>query len=74
MPLDPQIAKLLEQVNAAPPMSRGTPEQGRAGFRRLAMASAAFAPRVEVGSTEDLEVPGAVGSLPARLYLHRATP
>ena len=69
MPLDPQIAKLLEQVNSAPPMSRGTPEQGRAGFRRLAMASAAFAPQVEVGSVEDLEVEGAAGPLPARLYL-----
>jgi acetyl esterase len=49
-------------------MSRGTPEEGRAGFRRLAMASAAFAPQVEIASVEDLEVDGAVGPLPARLY------
>ena len=68
MPLDAQISQLLEQINAAPPMSRGTPEAARDGFRKLTSAAAAFAPEVTVGSVEDLEVDGAEGRLPARLY------
>ena len=68
MGLDPQIAQLLEQINAAPPMSRGTPEQARDGFRKLTAAAAAFSPEICVGSIEDIEVDGAAGPLPARLY------
>ena len=68
MPLDAQIAQLLEQINAAPPMSRGTPEEARDGFRKLTAAAAAFSPEIRVGSIEDLEVDGAAGPLPARLY------
>ena len=68
MSLDPQIAQLLEQINAAPPMSRGTPEEARDGFRKLTTAAAAFAPEITVGAIEDIEVDGAEGRLPARLY------
>lgn len=68
MPLDPQIATLLEHLNQAPPMSLGTPEQARAGFRQMSEAAAAFGPEIEVGEVTDLEVPGAAAPLPARLY------
>jgi acetyl esterase len=68
MPLDPQIAALLERVNALPPASSGTPEEARKSFRRLTLASAAMAGEIEVGSVEDLEVSGGTGPLPARLY------
>lgn len=68
MPLDPQIATLLEQVNQAPPMSLGTPEQARRSFRLLTAAAAAFGPEVEVGETADLELPGVAGELHGRLY------
>jgi acetyl esterase len=68
MPLDPQIAALLEQLNQAPPMSLGTPEQARASFRQMTVAAAAFGPEIEVGEIIDREVPGAAGPLPARLY------
>ncbi len=68
MPLDPQIAALLEQLNQAPPMSLGTIEQARANFSRMSTATAALGPEVEVGEITDIEVPGAVGPLPARLY------
>ena len=37
MPLDPQIAGLLSMMESmgAPPLSAGTPEQARAGFRTM---------------------------------------
>jgi acetyl esterase len=62
--LDPQIAVLLERVNAAPPLSSGTPEQGREAFRTLNLLAAGFAPRVEVGSVEEV----ADGPVPMRVY------
>jgi acetyl esterase len=62
--LDPQIATLLERVNAAPPLSSGTPEQGRASFRALNLLAASVAPRIEVGSVEDV----AGGPVPMRVY------
>ena len=68
VPLDPQIAALLEQINAAPPMSRGTPEEAREGFRKLTTAAAAFSPEIEVDSIEEIEVDGADGPLETRLY------
>ena len=64
MTVDPQIAALLERVNAAPPLSEGTPEEGRAAFRTLNMLAARVVPEVEVGSVED--VPG--GPVPMRAY------
>lgn len=68
MPLDPEIAALLERMEGAPPMSEGTPRAARERFRRLSVAAAALAPPVEVGAVEDLEIDGSAGSLPARLY------
>jgi acetyl esterase len=62
--VDPQIAALLERVNAAPPMSSGTPEDGRAAFRTLNLLAARFAPPIEVGSVED----ASGGPVPMRVY------
>ena len=64
MTLDPQIAALLERVNAAPPISQGTPEEGREAFRRMNALAASAVPRVEVGSVEDV----ADGPVPLRVY------
>jgi len=49
-------------------MSLGTGAEGRERFRRMSMAAAALGTPVEVGSVEDVEVPGAVGPLRARIY------
>lgn len=68
MPLDPALAPLLEQVNALPPMSQGTPEEARAAFTQLTSLAASFLPPPEVGEVEDLEVDGGEGPIPARLY------
>ena len=64
MTVDPQIAALLERVNAAPPLSAGTPAEGREAFLALnRLAAQAVAP-VDVGSVE--EVSG--GPVPMRAY------
>ena len=69
MPLDPALEPLLQQVNLLPPMSEGSPAEAREAFARLTSMAAAFAPAPEVASTEDLEVDGGAGPLPARLYI-----
>ncbi len=68
MPVDPQIAQLLELMAALPPMSEGTPEQARDSFRQLTVAARQPEHVVEVGSVADLTVPGPAGDLPARVY------
>jgi acetyl esterase len=62
--VDPQIAVVLERVNAARPLSAGTPEQGRAALRTLNQLAARFVPQVEVGSVEDRRD----GPVPMRIY------
>jgi acetyl esterase len=62
--VDPQIAVLLERVNAAPPLSSGTPEEGREALRTLYLLAARFVPQVEVGSVEDVTE----GPVPMRVY------
>ena len=69
MALDPQIATLLEQVNALPPISQGTPEMAREGFRKLTKMGAAFHPPPGVGPVTEVAVDGGDGQLPARLYM-----
>ena len=69
MPLDPQIKALLEQLNQAPPMSLGSVEEARANFSQMTLAAASFSPEIEVGEITDIEVAGAAGQLPARLYM-----
>ena len=64
MTVDPQIAALLERMNAAPPLSSGTPEQGREAFRAMNVLAASAGPRVEVGSVEDTRIPAPRGTDP----------
>jgi acetyl esterase len=62
--LDPQLSALLERVNAAPPLSSGTPEEGREAFRTLNLLAARFAGEVAVGSVENVSD----GPVPMRVY------
>src|SRR3954467_3830247 len=62
--IDPQIAVLLERVNAAPPLSSGTPEQGREALKTLYLLAARFLPPVEVGSVGEVDA----GPVPRRVY------
>jgi acetyl esterase len=70
MPVDPQLAGFLQFIKDAgyPPVSEGTPEAARKGF--VAMSAGTVQPDqvVQVGSVEDLTVPGGDGDRPARLY------
>jgi acetyl esterase len=70
MPVDPQIAALLEFIAAAEakPMAEGTPEEARAGFRTLTVDLRDPAAVPEVASVEEGTVRGAEGDLPARVY------
>ena len=74
MPLDPQIAGLLELLAAAgTPMHEGTPEQARAAFRTLAVGARPAEAVVPVASVEDVVLPGPEGDLPGRVYRPEAT-
>src|SRR6478609_5648076 len=65
MPVDAQIASLLDFVNAAEKkMHEGTPAEARAAFRTLNVDFVKPEDVVPVGSVEDLIVAGR----PARLY------
>jgi acetyl esterase/lipase len=68
MTVDPQIAAVLERVNAARPLSSGTPEQGREAFRAMNVLAASAGPRVEVGSVEQTQIPGPAGAIGTRIY------
>lgn len=70
MPVDPAIQGLLDFLAAAgaPPMSAGTPEQARAGFRALSVDLRDPASLPDVASVEDTTVPGGDGERPARVY------
>lgn len=68
MPLDPQLAQLLEQTNQAPPLSGGTPEQGRELFARLLGYVASLGELPAVTSVEGAEVDGGAGPIPGRIY------
>lgn len=75
MPLDPQLAGLLDFIAAAgnPPMSAGTPETARAGFRALTVDLRDPASLPDVASVEEVTVPGGAGPRPARVYRPAAT-
>ncbi len=66
MPLDPQLAALLEFIAASghPPMHEGTPEDARKGFRALTVDTVKPEDVVPVGAVEELTV----AERPARLY------
>ncbi len=68
MPLDPQLAGLIQLIEAGTPMSQQTPSEARASFRTLAVDFRKPEDVVPVGSVEDTTVPGAEGELAARVY------
>ncbi len=70
MPLDPALASVLQlmESSGAPPMSNGTPEQARAGFRFMTVDLRDPAHLAPVGSIEERTVPGAAGEVRARVY------
>jgi acetyl esterase len=68
MPLDPELVELMRRIDEAPPLSGMTPEQAREAFARMNEIARSVAPEAPVGSTEDVEVPGAAGPLRARIY------
>ena len=70
MPLDPQIAVLLQLLDSpgVVPIYEGTPEQGRAGFRAMTCDLVQPDQVVPVGKVEEITVPGADGELAARVY------
>jgi acetyl esterase len=70
LPVDPQIASLLRFLAAAgsKPMSEGTPEEARRGFRILTVDLRDPAAVPSVASAEDITVPGGAGDLAARVY------
>ncbi len=70
MPVDPQIAGLLEFLASmgAPPMHEGTPEQARAAFRSLAVGARPAEKVVPVDSVSEIVVPGPAGDMAARVY------
>ena len=68
MPLDPQLAGLIQLVEAGVPMHQQTPVEARAAFRKLAVDFRQPEHVVPVGSVEDTTVPGAPGTSPARVY------
>jgi acetyl esterase len=75
MPVDTSIQALLSMLESMqrPPLASGTPEQARAAFRMLTVDLRPPAAVLRVGATEDLEVAGAEGPLPARVYRPPAT-
>jgi acetyl esterase len=70
VPLDPHLKGLLDYIASAglPPMSAGTPETARAGFRALTVDTRPPESLPEVESVEDATVPGGEGPRPARIY------
>ena len=70
MPVDPQIAGLLEFLTSmgTPAMHEGTPEQARAAFRSLAVGARPAEKVVPVADVSDVTVPGPAGELSARVY------
>ena len=70
MPLDPQIAGLLQFIADAgyPPMHEGDPETARRGFRAMTVDMVSPEQVIAVADVRDLDVPGGDGARPARLY------
>ena len=67
MPVDPQIAGLLAMMESSgrPPMSTGTPEQAREGFRMLTVGLRDPNTLAPVRAVEPVELSGGI---PARIY------
>jgi acetyl esterase len=67
LPLDPQVRRLLQMLSVTQPAdpSRATIGERRQGFRNLMRFSD---PAAEIGSVEDLSLPGPDGAIAIRLY------
>jgi acetyl esterase len=65
MPLDPQLAAMLEFIASAgyPPMHEGTPEAARKGLRAMSVDLVRPEDVVPVGSVKELDVDGRAGRL-----------
>ncbi|WGL53237.1 alpha/beta hydrolase [Nocardioides sp. BP30] len=70
MPLDPELAALLDFLSAAgtPPMSEQTPADARAGFRTLTVDLRDPSLLPPMAQVEDSTVPGPAGDIPIRVY------
>ncbi len=70
MPLDPQIAALLQVMagNGAGRLAEGTPEQARAFFDTGVLLMRDPATLAQVRSVEDSTIPGPAGDIPVRIY------
>lgn len=70
MSVDPHIAAVLAFMSelGAPPMHEGTPEAGRAAYLQMTAGTRAPEQVVPVAGAEDRTVPGAAGTLRARVY------
>jgi acetyl esterase len=68
LPVDPQIAGLLELLAATPPMSEGTAAQARTAFRALTFDARQPEHVVPVAAVEDRSIAGPAGDLPVRIY------
>lgn len=68
MPLDAELAPLLDLVNAGTPMSDLTPDEAREAFRKLTVDLRDPTTLPEVAGVYDAHVAGADGPLPARVY------
>ncbi|HVW80135.1 MAG TPA: alpha/beta hydrolase [Mycobacteriales bacterium] len=70
MPLDPDLANILNFLAAsgAPPLASGTPQQARDGFTAATTGVRDPATLAQVGSVEDITIPGPAGAMAARIY------
>jgi acetyl esterase len=70
MPLDPEIQALLAAMAAmnAPPLSQGTPDVARAGFRFMTVDMRQPEHVIPVKETEDVRIPTANGDVAGRIY------
>ncbi|HMC68154.1 MAG TPA: alpha/beta hydrolase [Mycobacteriales bacterium] len=70
MPVDPQIAAILELMASAgaPSLASGSPEQARAAFRFTTVDMRDPANLADVASIDNQQIPGPAGSIPVRIY------
>lgn len=68
MPVDPQLAPLLELLATVPPLHAGSPDEARLAFRKLSVGDRRPEQVVPVGSVAQIAVPGPAGAIGARVY------
>jgi acetyl esterase len=68
VPVDPEIAAVLQLIAGSPPLHELSPAEAREGFRALTVGLRKPESVIAIKSVEDRVVPGAAGDLPARVY------